>query len=284
MDMESGTRRVERKGQGIGTESVGKVRRPRGIIRVRRAGSGPQSLLAIRGLAAVLALGSGGVPAQDVEREMLRAEFDDKPVDQPIGTGGATVGEPFAVDPSIDAMVRSGVGADRELEISSTGELPSAASVQFGLLGDAGVAHGVVQFDLTVTMPTYSYVYLAMREPRWASYDFLTMHFLDSGDLIAYDAAGSIPLAPYAYAPGVPQHMRLTYDMDARTYDVAINDTPLVIARAHGIVEAGVGQLSLSVPHHSAPQLFMVDDISATWTFDDPVFANGFDSDPGASP
>ena len=237
----------------------------------------------VRGLAGVLALWGGAVPAQDFELELLRAAFDDKPADQPIGTGGAAVGEPFAVQPGLDAIVRAGAGADRELEVSA-GTLVSAAAVQFGLLNDLGVQSGTVRIDLVLTMPTLSYFYIGVREPRWSAHGFTTIYFLDDGGISAQDAAGSVPLAAYSYAAGVPQHVRLTFDMDARTYGIEINDTPLVTSRAHGIADAGVGQLQLSVPHASAPQLYRVDDIVVTWMFADPVFADGFDAEPAASP
>lgn len=236
-----------------------------------------------RGLAVALALWSAGGSAQDLERELLRAEFDDKPLDLPIGTGGAAVGEPFAVDEGVSAVVRAGVGADRELEVSAD-TLATASAVKFGLLDDIGVQTGIVQLDLTLTMPAYSYFNVSIREPRWSSYDFFTVYLLEDGGFSAQDAAGSVPLADYDYVPGVPQHMRLIFDMDARTYDVAINETPLVSGRAHGITEAGVGQVQLTVLHQTAPQLFIVDDISAIWMLEDPVFSNGFDSDPGAAP
>lgn len=240
-----------------------------------------QRMRVLGGLAAALALWSAGGSAQELE--LLRAEFDDKPLDLPIGTGGAALGEPFAVDEGVGAVVRAGVGADRELEVSAD-TLATASAVKFGLLDDIGVQTGIVQIDLTLTMPAYSYFNVSIREPRWSSHDFFTVYLLEDGGFSAQDAAGSVPLAAYDYVPGVPQQMRLTFDMDARTYDVAINETPLVSGRAHGVTEAGVGQVQLTVVHQSAPQLFIVDDISAIWMLEDPVFSNGFDSDPGAAP
>lgn len=280
MDTAGGRRNGIRAGRGAAAGDGGQRPTRKGIGSWNPAA---QRMRVLGGLAAALALWSAGGSAQELERELLRAEFDDKPLDLPIGTGGAALGEPFAVDEGVGAVVRAGVGADRELEVSAD-TLATASAVKFGLLDDIGVQTGIVQIDLTLTMPAYSYFNVSIREPRWSSHDFFTVYLLEDGGFSAQDAAGSVPLAAYDYVPGVPQQMRLTFDMDARTYDVAINETPLVSGRAHGITEAGVGQVQLTVVHQSAPQLFIVDDISAIWMLEDPVFSNGFDSDPGAAP
>lgn len=261
-------------GTGVGTERrAPTVRRAAWRLAGRRGVSGVVAL--------AVALWAGAAPAQQLE--LLRAQFDDKPVDQPIGLGGAAVGEPFLVPEGLSAIVRAEGGSNRWLEISAD-TLVSAAAVQFGLLGDAGVQIGTVQMDVTLTMPTFGVCSIAIREPRWSVHNFSTVSFQDSGDVTAHDAAGSFALAAYSYVPGVPQHVRLTFDMDAGSYDIALNGSLLVTGRAHGITGAGVGQIQITVPYAAPPQLYFIDDIVVTWMFPDPVFADSFDGEPAASP
>ncbi|MHC4970477.1 MAG: hypothetical protein ACYTF4_17945, partial [Planctomycetota bacterium] len=71
---------------------------------------------------------------------LLEADFDDKTIDAPIGTGGAAVGEPVSVSPNIIATVRAAPFATPSLEIVDNNDDPPsgfAGAARFEFIGSA---------------------------------------------------------------------------------------------------------------------------------------------------
>src|SRR5690625_4621624 len=81
----------------------------------RRAGA-----LTLIALLAIVLCWSTTADAQEL---LLAADFDDKPLNQPIDTGGAALGEPVNVSTVLDAVVRDDKSEEHTSELQSRGHL-----------------------------------------------------------------------------------------------------------------------------------------------------------------
>ena len=82
---------------------------------------------------------------------LLQADFNDKVVDSPIGTGGASAGEPLVINPDLTAKVVSFDDDDLALNIEKSGDTGANTFVEWAFLQDVAISEGhmLVEFDLT---------------------------------------------------------------------------------------------------------------------------------------
>ncbi|MCH8478689.1 MAG: hypothetical protein LAT56_12200, partial [Wenzhouxiangella sp.] len=82
---------------------------------------------------------------------LLQADFNDKTVDTPLGTGGASVGEPLVINPNLTARIISFDGDDHALTIEKTGATSVNTFIDWAFLQDAAISEGHLlgEFDLT---------------------------------------------------------------------------------------------------------------------------------------
>jgi len=196
---------------------------------------------------AILTLLPQGAQADQV---YLQADFNDKPIDERIGTGGPALGEPIAVAfGTVDAVVRNAPFATPCLQMLDLSDC-CAGSAWFEFLDGVEVTTAAVEVHAEVWVPQAlegGYV-LGVRERGSAAHTFVDLHFDSAGQVGCGDAGGSIgAVAVYATASVVS--VRIALDMDAGTYDVWINGLQCVNDQPHDVVGAGVGAVFVSCGH-----------------------------------
>jgi hypothetical protein len=193
--------------------------------------------------AAVLALVAPTTWAGDVA--LLDATFDDKTVGAPIGTGGAALGEPISVSFGIDAVVRDGIFDTRSLEIAD--EATSGTPVvRFELLESAEVTEGLLEVSASLRFSKIDGYVFYLREQGSSASSFTNVTFTVAGGLTITDAAGTA-FTGGSYSAGVDHLLEITHNLDARTWDLSFDGTPLVSDRAHGITERGIGAVLIGI-------------------------------------
>ena len=171
----------------------------------------------------------------------LEANFNDKTIDAPIGTGGPTVGEPVLIDLGpAGAVVRDAPMPTPCLQIVDESDY-YAQSVRFEFLGDAEIASGpvVIRADLWIPAQESSGFSLGVRERETSAGTFLTLYFA-GGDISATDAHGYLGVVG-VYATDQVTSVRIAFDMTAGTYDLSIDGLQVVNDEPHGVVGVGIG-------------------------------------------
>jgi hypothetical protein len=182
----------------------------------------------------------------------LQADFNDKTIDAPIGTGGASVGEPVEVSPSITAIVRAEPMATPSLEIQDNHDY-SAGSARFEFLASAEITAGV--FAISTDMwfhelsPGFDF-FIYIREQGSSANKFGDLRFTPSGSVTLYDSNGYYGNIG-TYEIGRVYPVKYEFDMDAGTYDVYLDGVLVVDDRAHGVVDRGVGAVLFGCGHDS---------------------------------
>jgi hypothetical protein len=205
-------------------------------------------------------------PATHAQTTYLEADFDDKPIDMPIGTGGPTVGEPVYVAPFIDAVVRDTPLPTPCLEISDIDDY-YAGSANFYFLDDAELTTGhltmtcTLWFNYDETGEGYSVMF---RENGSAAFNFLTLRFAGNGEVSCYDTNSYSPILA-TYEPGRPVPLTVSFDLDAGTYTIWLDGVGIRWNDSHGIVGSGVGSLLIGCTNDlNTEGTFYIDDILIT--------------------
>ena len=176
---------------------------------------------------------------------VLHADFDSQTVDQPIGTGGPTVGEPVSL--SCVAVVRDTPFPSNCLEFDDEQDFGTAGAI-FEFLNDVEVTEGTVEISLDFWFAEMEGYYYYTRQQGSASASFNTIYFQDDGDVISNDANGSLGTIAQ-YETGRSINLRIEHDLDAGTYDIWWDGALIIDDRAHGIVGHGVGGVYMGFDH-----------------------------------
>lgn len=216
------------------------------------------------------------------EELLLLADFDDQPLNQPIGTGGAVQGQPASVYPLLSAVVRDGVLNSRALAIEWAEPSSNAHTVKFRWLGGVEIRTGIVTISLTVMPGSSSRYVVRLRESTSTGKTFggLLLGNLWPGATSISDANGSPVIPGYTWSPGEKIQIQWVYDMNAGTYDLFLDGTLYFDDRAHGVDmgDRGLGAILIGMDTSSAADSRIdVDDILVTWSGEG-VFADGFET------
>ena len=214
-------------------------------------------------------------------RVLLDADFDDQPLDSPIGIGGPTLGQPVSIHPGLLAIVRDAPRPSPSLELAH--DTPGLArTARFEFLESEEVMHGDVELRFVFRaeqLDFFSLVYV--REQASSSRSFLTMSLHPSGAIHANDASGEPSIDVGSYLPGVDCEVHVTFHLDAGTWDLAIDDVPVVLGRPHGVEDRGIGGLLFGTDHQTqAGSLLYIDTLRVRRG--DGIYADGFEPGPGA--
>ncbi len=221
----------------------------------------------------------GTVQAGGAQQVLLRADFQDQPVDQPIGVGGAALGQPSFVFPFLDAIVRDAPMATRALEITWAAPPSTTSTVTFGLLDDQQVSTGQLTIEMTWLPHVDSGYAIAIREADGASHMFGGLNLTPTGVLRLHDATGSVAIASEV-ASGEAMHLRWDYDMDAGTYRFHLDGELMLADRAHGVSakHAGIGRVMVGLDWGTRLDTALsIDDLIVSRPPPDPIFAHGFE-------
>jgi hypothetical protein len=197
------------------------------------------------------------------DQTYMSVTFDDKPVDQPLGTGGTAVGEATSCDSQIEAIVRATPFDTRSLEIHNT-DLEANRNIYFGL-PDAPVSSGlaVVIADLWFYQTGLGWTpYIEFYDSGWS--DLLGIYLMSDGTIRIIDSeiAATVP----SYPTGRSLPILVAMDFDADTYSVWIDevqwvaDRPMTVSGSNfNIIQIGSGSDCAAENHFSIDQIRVVD-------------------------
>ena len=152
----------------------------------------------IRGLALSVVLAAASTAYAEL---LLDADFESEPVDQAIGLGGAALGQPVSLPPTMTAIVRDGVMPSRSLEIAwDDGAQPSVGTLRFHFLDDIEVDNGELVIEFEVQPEIVSGYMIGLRENGSATRIFGEVLLLGNGMIRAGDL--STILTPLIYGAG----------------------------------------------------------------------------------
>ena len=171
---------------------------------------------------------------------LLDVDFENQPPGQPIGTGGAALGQPTFVSTFVDAIVRDAPMASRSLEITWNTAPETASGIRFGLLGGVEASANLLSITLDLHAHVASRYYVFIREATTAAQSFGGLHLTQDGIAALFDASGS-QLVAHDLAFGQTRRLRWDYDLDARTYAFSLDGERLVEGRPHGVPDNGRG-------------------------------------------
>jgi len=199
----------------------------------------------------------------------LQATFDQEPVDMPIGTGGAAMGQPTYADGNVLATVRSEPMSSNCLELQDNSDY-YAGIVRFELLESAEITSGLaaITFNLwpVALSPGYDFT-VRIAEQGGSAWKFAHLFFAADGELRHSDEnTEEQGIGDYTVGHTIP--VALVFDLDTGTYDVWLGGVLLLDDEEHGITERGVGRIVFTCIHDGdLVGNFYVDDILVTDTF-----------------
>lgn len=206
----------------------------------------------------LLALCLSAAPVGATTRVLLNANFNDKPLNSPIGTGGPGVGEPIFVHPSIEAKVRASPMTTPALLIRKPSGM-TYSNVVFDLPGSGEILDGDLRVAFTVRTPATSGNFLFRISAQGDSaFDFGRLELESSGKITATDASGSTGNLS-TWAMNQTLKVEYIYHLQVRTYDLRINNELLLGNWPHGVIAPGVG----------IGRLVFATDQSTAWVVDD---------------
>jgi hypothetical protein len=152
------------------------------------------------------------------DQDYMTITFDDKAIDQPIGTGGPANGEPSSIDESLSAIVRSTPFSTPCLEIGNTGNM------NFDLA--APVTGGIVAVitDIWFYQNVTCQYYVSLRNSSNQVIDSIFFWGNGIGQIAAYDFV----VDNVTYPTGRPTPILMVVDLDARTWSVWIDEVQWV--------------------------------------------------------
>ncbi len=162
-------------------------------------------------------------PASSRAGELLRATFDDKPIDQPIGVGGA--GQPAWMDEDfVDAIVRNEPFATSCLEISNT-----TAQGAVGFRTNNLISEGVVAIITDLWFHEDSDCYARFMILSDLGQMILCLDFTGDGDLAIIEPLDE--LADLPDVSGRPLPVLIALNLDSQTYSVWVEGVQWAVDR-----------------------------------------------------
>lgn len=191
---------------------------------------------------------------------VLDADFDDKPIGQPIGVGGAEVGEPATISNGLVTTIIDPAVGNPILRLQNT-TMGAARAMRWELLDNLEVESGLIAFDVDIEFAMRDNYQVLIREASGSGSSFATFRFFSAGNITLTDSNGAASLPPFSYNAGQTYRLRLIYDVGAGTYSVFIDDTELVADRAHGVSTGrGLGSIIFAFQSNaSAAAEFTID-------------------------
>ena len=182
---------------------------------------------------------------------ILFADFSNKPLNQPIGTGGAGVGEPVDVSSLIEALVRAAPGGGRELELFKEPSF-GTASTRFRFLNAQEVTEGQLRAGVALRLGTadqFSRVSVLMREAPGSAQSFLNLDLSSDGEVqIRRSGFPALRFSDAAVLSAI-NRIEILYDLDEKRLSMCVNGALLVSDLDAGIqTERGIGSVLLSLP------------------------------------
>lgn len=162
-------------------------------------------------------------------RTILQADFDAEPLDEPIATGGPSLGQPVSVSGTITAFVHAWPYTTPSLKINDA-DLLDPGFVRFQFIdSDTVVAIGTVVISAQLWFTNFEEYGIRVRERRISnSKRFLDLVFGSTG-IVRYRDQDTTTLVDIGtYSTSRPLSLVMTFDLDAATYSVELDGTTLL--------------------------------------------------------
>lgn len=206
------------------------------------------------------------------EQVYLEANFNDKMIDDPIGTGGADLGEPVDVDTDhLSAIVRDGPMGSPSLEIADAGDF-TTGYVDFEFIGNQEITTGLVYIAADLWFDTAldgEEAKVRVYEQGSRSNRFTEMGFQTDGDVWLHYGASSNAGIIGTFTTGEPFRVIQEFDMDAGTFSVWLDGELVLEDLVHGVTGDGVGSVIFGVHYdEDTDGHYYVDAIKVADTFE----------------
>lgn len=206
-----------------------------------------------------------GLAQLAVAERILDGDFEDQPLDQVIGTGGAAAHQPVDLD-GIDAFVRTSPTGGQALEIVDAFDF-GARTVRFEFLESAEITTGVLTLNAVLHFVDDNRYVVYVREQAGAAQSFLDLVFAEGGAVLHSDADDIGYSAVGSYTLDEDLLLTITLDLDAGTSAVSLDGVEILSAEATGVTGAGVGSILFGFDHD--PDLigdYYIQSVTADWT------------------
>lgn len=175
----------------------------------------------------VLALGllfSPFSPGQTFE-SILDANFDNKALGQPIGTGGATLGEPVSLSTNLTAteIVPATTGRALRFTRLDTPDNSAATSMRFAFLDNRELQSENFRISLTLTPEQLGAYAIRTREANTSAVRWVDVEFGADGKIRRQLGTELLAREIGSYVPGVPVEVSLHGDFPSGSFAVLIN-------------------------------------------------------------
>ena len=201
----------------------------------------------------------------------LDADFEGKPVNQPIGTGGAAVGEPVEIVQSTDAIVRDTPMPSRCLEMSDIDEY-FAGGAAFEFLDSAEYTTGLVKIEMDLWFEELEDYFVYVREQGTAAQTFANIRFSGGGIVVAEDADTTPGQVVGTYEADRVVPIVIQFDLDKGVWHLTLDGMRVLADEPHGVTERGVGQVIIGVSHdEDLDGKVNLDNLLVTWNDSPPA-------------
>ncbi|MGB0134899.1 hypothetical protein [Dokdonella sp.] len=228
----NGTSLFSARAHGVSDRGVGAI----------RTGYAPSSNGSAFALDNLLVLSNVALPL------VLDADFEDKKPGQPIGEGGAELGEPVEFSPLLAQAAVSLSASNIGLQLVNTSP-DFAQFAHWEFLKDIQIRSGIVAFEMDVRFSKYEQHMIRVHEKSGSTYLFGGVYFLpdptnNSRGLVVIADEGGSAGAVGSFDINVFYRLQMIFDMDQGTYTVKLADRVLVEDRPHEVAEGiGIGSL-----------------------------------------
>jgi len=172
----------------------------------------------------------------------LQANFNNKTLNAPIGTGGFEVGEPMNVGSTVTAVVRETPHHTPSLEIQDNDDY-SAGSARFEFFRDAEVIGGELYLLSHLWFDEIDSYSVGIRENQGgAAEKFLQLSFTSSGSVLCSDEGGTVGNVG-TYEVDRAYELLAVYNLDLGVYDLYWDGELVVDNEPHDVVDAGIGAI-----------------------------------------
>ena len=216
------------------------------------------------------------VVAQDQLSLVLDADFEDKVLGQPIGSGGANVGEPESIPIEITTEVIEQSVDNKALLLEKLGT--SARVLTWGVINDIEFTSGKIKIKMDLEFDALDQYSITFGKIGSSGNNYTSVNFTVDGRIGITDSdgfAGSVGL----YQANQVYQLSLILDMDAGLYNVLFDGIILLENRPHefnnenGTALLQTGFQSTALINSS----FVVDNLQIRANLTDEVFSNGFE-------
>ncbi len=174
--------------------------------------------------------------------KFLQANFNNKTLNAPIGTGGFEVGEPMQVNSSITAIVRETPHHTPSLEIQDNHDY-GAGYARFEFFKNAEVIGGDLYLLAHLRFDEYDSYKICLRENQsGAAENFLDLHLAGNGNINCSDGGGTVGIIATYETDRIYEFLAV-YDLNAGTYDIYWDGALVLNDEPHDIVSAGIGSI-----------------------------------------